>query len=108
VRIEQLVVTCKAQGGRASAQADPLLAHLVVPHAGQFEDDEVIYVRVHPGNRNSWGADPAAAMTGTSRRGHPSQERDLGELDPLDDDGFAHVLGQWTRQVPFWAGSQSG
>lgn len=31
VRIEQLVAACKAHGGRASAQNDPLLAHLVLP-----------------------------------------------------------------------------
>ncbi len=36
----------------------------------------------------------------TSQRGRPSQQHDLGELDPRDDDGFARILGQWTRQVP--------
>ena len=36
------------------------------------------------------------------------QQTDLGELDPRDDDGFARVLGPWTRQVPFWPGSQAG
>jgi hypothetical protein len=107
VRIEQLVAACKAHGGRAGTQDDPLLAHLVVPHAGPYEDDEVIYVSVHPGNRNSWGTDPATAMTVTSYRGQPSQKSDLGELDPRDDDGFARVLGQWTRQVPFFPGNQA-
>ena len=44
-------------------------------------------------------------MTVTSDRGQPSQQSDLGELDPRDDDGFARILGQWrTRQVPLWAG----
>jgi hypothetical protein len=33
VRIEQLVAACEAHGGRAAVQDDPLLAHLVVPHA---------------------------------------------------------------------------
>jgi hypothetical protein len=47
-------------------------------------------------------------MTVTSYRGKPGQKRDLGELDPRDDDGFARILGQWTRQVPFWPASQAG
>jgi hypothetical protein len=47
-------------------------------------------------------------MIVTSYRGKPTQQTDLGELDPRDDDGFARVLGPWTRQVPFWAGSQAG
>jgi hypothetical protein len=44
----------------------------------------------------------------TSYSGTPAQQSDLGELDPRDDDGFARILGQWTRQVPFWPGSQLG
>jgi hypothetical protein len=108
VRIEQLVAACEAHGGRAGTQDDPLLAHLVVPRSGRDENDEVIYVSVHHGTRNSWGTSPAAAMTATSYRGQPTQQSDLGELDPRDDDGFARILGQWTRQVPFWPGNQSG
>ncbi len=107
VRIEQLVVACKAHGGRAGTQDDPLLAHLVVPRPGGDEDDEVIYVSAHHGLRNSWGTSPDAAMIVTSYRGKPTQQADLGELDPRDDEGFARVLGPWTRRVPFWAGSQS-
>jgi hypothetical protein len=108
VRIEQLVAACEAHGGRASTQDDPLLAHLVVPHAGPHEDDEIIYVSVHSGTRNSWGTAPATSMTVTSSRGKPAQQNDLGELDPRDDDGFARVLGPWTRQVPFWPGNEDG
>ena len=108
VRIEQLVAACEAHGGRAGTQDDPLLAHLVVPHPGRNEDDEVIYVSAHRGTRNSWGTSPAAAMIVTGYRGKPTKQTDLGELDPRDDDGFARVLGPWTRQVPFWAGSQAG
>ena len=107
-RIEQLVAACKAHGGRAGTQDDPLLAHLVVPHAGPYEDDEIIYVSVHSGTRNSWDTSPATAMTVTSYRGTPSKQSDLGQLDPRDDDGFARLLGQWTRQVPFWPGRQAG
>jgi hypothetical protein len=106
VRIEQLVAACKAHGGRAGTQDDPLLAHLVLPRA-RPQEDEVIYVSAHQGTRNSWGTSPATAMTVTSYRGKPSQQIDLGELDPRDDDGFARMLGQWTRQVPFWPGSQA-
>jgi len=106
VRIEQLVTACKAHGGRAGTQDDPLLAHLVLPRA-RSREDEVICVSVHQGNRNSWGTSPATAMTVTSYRGKPSQQTDLGELDPRDDDGFARILGQWTRQVPFWPGCQA-
>jgi len=108
VRIEQLVAACEAHGGRAAAQDDPLLAHLAVSHPGPDEDDEVIYVSVHRGTRNSWGTSPAAAMTITSYRVKPTQQSDLGELDPRDDDGFACILGEWTRQVSFWPGSQAG
>jgi hypothetical protein len=108
VRIEQLVAACEAHGGRAGTQDNPLLAHLVVPRPGRDEDDEIIYVSVHHGTRNSWGTSPAAAMTVTSYRGKPTEQGDLGELDPRDDDGFARILGQWTRQVPFWPGSQAG
>ncbi|HEX9623001.1 MAG TPA: hypothetical protein VF979_01375 [Streptosporangiaceae bacterium] len=62
---------------------------------------------VHRGTRNSWGSSPETAMTGTSYRGTPTRQSDLGELDPRDD-RFARILGQWTRQVPFWPGSQAG
>jgi hypothetical protein len=106
-RIEQLVAACKEHGGRAGIQDDPLLAHLVVPHAGPYEDDEIIYVSVHSGTRNSWNTSPATTMTVTSYRGTPARQSDLGQLDPRDD-GFARLLGQWTRQVPFWPGNQAG
>ncbi|HEU5416406.1 MAG TPA: hypothetical protein VFV41_01860 [Streptosporangiaceae bacterium] len=106
VRIEQLVAACKAHGGRASAQDDPLLAHLVLPRP-RPQEDEVVYVSAHQGTRNSWGASPNAAMTATTHRGYPSEQVNLGDLDPRDDEGFARVLGEWTRQVPFWPGSQA-
>jgi hypothetical protein len=107
-RIEQLVAACEAHGGRAGTQDDPLLAHLVLPHPEEDEDGEVIYVSAHHGLRNSWGTSPAAAMIVTSYRGKPTVQTDLGELDPRDDNGFARVLGPWTRQVPFWAGALAG
>ena len=46
------------------------LSQAVIP----YEDDEIIYVSVHPGNRNSWGTSPETAMTVTSYRGQPSQK----------------------------------
>jgi hypothetical protein len=101
VRIEQLVAACEAHGGRARAVSDPLGAHLVVPHTGPYEDDEVIFVAVHRGHENSWDTDPSAPMIVTSSCGTPSQKIDLGELDPGDDDGFARILGEWTRLVPY-------
>ena len=39
-------------------------------------------------------------MTVTCYRGTPSQQNGLGELDPRDD-GFARLLGRWTRRVGF-------
>jgi hypothetical protein len=108
VRIEQLVAACEAHGGRAGTQDDPLLAHLILSHPEEDEDGEVIYVSAHHGLRNSWGTSPAAAMIVTSYRGKPTVQTDLGELDPRDDNGFARLLGPWTRQVPFWAGAQAG
>jgi hypothetical protein len=47
-------------------------------------------------------------MTVASYRGKPTQQTELGELDPRDDDGFARLLGQWTRQVLFWPGNRAG
>ena len=106
VRIEQLAAACKAHGGRAGTQDDPLLAHLVIPHTGPQEDDEVVYVAAHTGHRNSWGTEPRAPMTVTSYRGTPRQQTDLGELDPRDDQGFARLLGQCAQQVSFRPGDQ--
>lgn len=64
-------------------------------------DDEIFYVSVHDGNRNSWKTDPFAPMivTRSGSLGHAPD--DPGELDPGDDDGFAQLIGEWTRLVPY-------
>lgn len=101
VRIEQLVAACKAHGGRAGAEDDPMLAHLVVPHGDDMVDDEVFYVTGHDEHRNSWDSSPQAPMTITRSGSRDRQSEILGELDPHDDDGFARALGEWTRLVPY-------
>lgn len=101
VRIDQLVAACQAYGGRAASEDDPLLAHLVVPHGDDKFEGEVFYVSVHDGHHNSWNTDPFAPMTVTRSGGIGRESEDLGEFDPGDDDGFAHVLGEWTRLVPY-------
>ena len=80
VRIEQLAAACTAHGGRARTQDDPILAHLVIPHAGPQEDDKVVSVAVHTGHRNSWSTDPRAPMTVTSYRGTSSQQNNLDTI----------------------------
>jgi hypothetical protein len=78
-----------------------LLAHLVIPHSTDMTDDEVFYVAVHDGHRNSWNTSPSAPMTIT-RAGNRNREPEiLGNPDPNDDDLFAHTLGEWTRLVPY-------
>ncbi|MGO1053267.1 hypothetical protein [Crossiella sp. CA198] len=100
VRIEQLVAACRAHGGRGGADDDPLQAHLVVPrHPGDFEG-EVYYVTVHEDRSNSWDTDPFHPMTIT-HKSFGQEAQVLGKLDAADDDGFAEVLGGWTRLVPF-------
>jgi hypothetical protein len=100
-RIEQLVAACQAHGGRAAAEDDPLLAHLVVPHGDHMVDDEVFYVSVHDGRRNSWDTSPLAPMTITRSASRDRESEILGMVDPSDDDGFARTLGEWTRLVPY-------
>ncbi|RBM17419.1 hypothetical protein DI005_22285 [Prauserella sp. PE36] len=101
VRIEQLVSACQAHGGRAAAEDDPMLAHLVVRYAVEMVDDEVFYVSVHDGHRNSWDTSPYAPMTVTRAGNHHRESEILGALDPTDDDGFVRTLGEWTRLVPY-------
>jgi hypothetical protein len=101
VRIEQLVAACKAHGGRAAAEDDPMLAHFVVPHGDDMVDDEVFYVSGHDEHRNSWDSSPQAPMTITRSGSRDRQSEILGELDPHDDEGFARALGEWTRLVPY-------
>lgn len=103
VRIEQLVAACQAHGGRAKSHDDPLLAHLVVPvpNGRSTVDDEVFYVAVHAGNHNSWDTDVFAPMRISRSGGANGASETLGDLDPSDDDGFARLLGDWTRLVAY-------
>ncbi|GAA2779000.1 hypothetical protein [Crossiella cryophila] len=100
VRIEQLVAACLAYGGEGGAEDDPLQAHLVVPRQPGDPTGEVYYVSVHEGRSNSWDTDPFGPMTIT-RKNVEQGAQILGKLDATDDDGFAEVLGEWTRLVPF-------
>jgi hypothetical protein len=93
VRIEQLIAACTAHGGRARAEEDPVLRVQLVL------GNEVFYVVVQDGNGDAWNTDPFAPMTVTRLARLANEE--LGELDPEDDDGFARLLGEWTRLVPY-------
>jgi hypothetical protein len=106
VRIEQLVAACQAHGGRAAGEDDPLLAHLVIPYGEDMVDDEVFYVAVHDGHGSSWDASSYTLLTVTRARSRDRESEVLGTLDPNDDDGFARVLGEWTRSVPPLTGWQ--
>ncbi|EME18556.1 hypothetical protein G419_16775 [Rhodococcus triatomae BKS 15-14] len=98
LRMEQLVAACIASGGRASAETNPLSAYCVVA--------------VEPGHITHGDTPHSASPLGPedSRFDMPNPlgplyiERDgksIGELDPADDEGFAAVMGEWTRAVPY-------
>jgi hypothetical protein len=105
-RIEQLVAACQKFGGRARAELDAdLYAHLVVPRGKSVTDTDVYYVIVPSGHSGSHDERPTAPMT-ISRSHRIDRESDVvAVLDPDDDDGFASVLGEWTRLVT-WSGVQ--
>jgi len=99
VRIEQLVAACIASGGRAAADDDPIEAHLVFPQPDEVHS-KVLYVRPAQKQRSEWASDPVAPMVAVeSRSGSGNVE--LGEVWATDDDGFAKLLGEWTRAVPY-------
>lgn len=100
LRMEQLVAACLASGGRAQASTDPLSAYCVVA--------------VEPGHINHGDTPHSASPLGPKASGFDTPnplgplyiERDgklIGELDPADDEGFAAVMGEWTRAVPYLA-----
>ncbi|MFG3701593.1 hypothetical protein ACGF5C_27330 [Micromonospora sp. NPDC047620] len=99
VRIEQLVAACIASGGRATADDDPLEAHLVFPQPDEVHS-KVLYVRPAQKQRSKWASDPVAPMVVTESR-WDSGAVELGEVWATDDDGFAKLLGEWTRAVPY-------
>ncbi|WHT20182.1 hypothetical protein N8J89_03665 [Crossiella sp. CA-258035] len=99
VRIEQLAAACLAHGGVGDVEDDPLQARLVMPRPPGNIDAEAYYVTVHEGRFNSWDTDPFHPMTVSRKASGETQI--LGKLDATDDDGFAELLGEWTRMVPF-------
>lgn len=105
-RIEQLVAACQKFGGRARAELAPdLCAHLVVPRGKSVTDTDIYYVIVPSGDSGSHDERPTAPMT-ISRSHRIDRESDVvAVLDPDDDDGFASILGEWTRLVA-WSGAQ--
>ena len=97
LRMEQLVTACKLAGGRARMSSDPFSANCVVAaEPGQISIDDIPYT-VTPVNAEGRWSD-SADMNGPLyvRR----QSELIGALDPADDDGFATLMGEWTRAVP--------
>lgn len=99
VRIEQLHAACVASGGRGGANDDPLEAHLVFGLPGS---DEARVFWVHPTqkHRGKWADDPFAPMVVVGCN-HDAEAQVLGEVLATDDDGFAKLLGDWIRAVPY-------
>jgi len=100
VRIEQLAAACVASGGRAGAEQDPLEAHLVFGDPREHEDIRVFYVHPEQKRRGQWADDPFAPMV-VKRSVEGSGVQTLGTAIATDDDGFASLLGEWTRVVPY-------
>ena len=91
-RIEQLVATCKAHGGRASAQDDPLLAHLVLPRPRPQEDaSPVVRAQVHarhkPAARQRYAGRASATASPASPVPHGRVPR-RGAASPDDPAGY--------------------
>ncbi|MFK3980554.1 hypothetical protein ACI2K4_09290 [Micromonospora sp. NPDC050397] len=99
VRIEQLVAACIASGGRAAADDDPLEAHLVFTRPGEVHS-KVLYVRPQQKQRGRLASDPVGPMVVIELH-RDSGPVELGEVWANDDDGFANLLGDWTRVVPY-------
>lgn len=99
VRIEQLAAACMAHGGRGGAVDDPLEAHLVIPNGEGDLDSEIFYVRPKQLHRGRRAEDPFAPMLVT--RSWRGEIHELGQVLAVDDDGFAKLLGEWIRVVPF-------
>ncbi|MCK2238980.1 MULTISPECIES: hypothetical protein [unclassified Crossiella] len=100
LRLEQLAAACEARGGSAETDIDPLHAHLVLPGHDDLAGGQVYVVTVHEDVGNPQDTDPSAPMIVLNESSGTDREV-LGKLDPGDDDGFAALLGDWTRLVPF-------
>lgn len=100
VRIEQLVAACIASGGRADAEHDPLQAHLVFGDPRGDQAARVFYVQPEQKRRGEWADDPFAPMV-VKEHVDGSGMRTLGTAPATDSDGFAKLLGEWTRAVPY-------
>ncbi|MEV6846736.1 hypothetical protein [Actinoplanes sp. NPDC051411] len=100
VRIEQLVAACIASGGRATAEHDPLEAHLVFGDPLDEQPMRVFYVHPQQKRRGEWADDPFTPLV-IKEHVDGSGVRTLGTAPATDDDGFATLLGKWTRTVPY-------
>lgn len=105
LRMEQLVAACEAYGGRGAIDdLGELEAHLVIPQ-GDGQDNKVNYVQMTDKGLAPWRKDPYERLTIFGYRPvdeYPDAREKivLGYLEPIDDDGFAKFLGEWTRLVP--------
>ncbi|TWH17972.1 hypothetical protein L618_001600000160 [Rhodococcus rhodochrous J45] len=100
LRMEQLAAACNSRGGRARASTDPLSAHCVVAvEPDRISDGDIPYVVTPLGPDEGWFDVPNPLGPLYVRR-----DREwIGELDPADGEGFAAVMGEWTRAVPYLA-----
>ncbi|MFK3983836.1 hypothetical protein ACI2K4_26080 [Micromonospora sp. NPDC050397] len=102
VRIEQLTAACDAHGGRGGFDGNAMLARLLMPPVQGQEEPEAFQVSVRGDYKDSWSPSPFQPMTVRRRLSVVSLGyEEIGELTPDDDEGFARLLGEWTRLVPY-------
>ncbi len=105
LRLEQLLAACEAHGGRGGIDDEvDFRAHLVVPQPND-QENKVYYVQMTDKGQYPWDVNPYEPLTIIGFRpvdGYPDarEKTTLGNLEPIDDDGFAKLLGEWTRLVP--------
>ncbi|WP_137726514.1 hypothetical protein [Prescottella subtropica] len=98
LRMEQLAAACNTRGGRARASTDPLSVQCVVAvEPGRISAGDIPYTvtPLHPDE--GWSSVPNPLGPLHIRR----QGEWVGELHPADNEGFAAVMGEWTRTVPY-------
>ncbi|MDQ7907662.1 hypothetical protein RB614_24375 [Phytohabitans sp. ZYX-F-186] len=99
VRLDQLHAACLANGGRGDTYDDPFEAHLVFGQPGD-KDTRIYWVHPTQKSRGRWASDPFKPLVVEGSDGH-SPSRVLGEVTATDDNGFAALLGDWVRTVPY-------
>lgn len=101
MRLEQLAAACEAYGGKAEVRQDPTFVHLLVPRtpgSTRWDEADVVRVFAHEEQRDTEDADPFTPLIVHKILGGEQEEF---KIEPENDDGFAELLGEWTRLVPY-------